>query len=70
MTTLLDDVQEALQGVPAPVAAVAADDAAATAESGKDWTAVRGELFTALGGAKATYQAGNVKKAVGQVQDA
>ena len=70
VTSLLDDVQEALQGVPAPVAVVAADDAAATADSGKDWTAVRGELFTALGEAKATYQAGNVKKAVGQVQDA
>ena len=70
VTSLLDDVQEALQDVPAPVAAVAADDAAATADSGKDWTAVRSELFTALGEAKATYQAGNVKKAVGQVQDA
>ncbi|EHM54607.1 FTR1 family iron permease [Cardiobacterium valvarum] len=70
VTTLLDDVQEALQDVPAPVTAAAADDAAATADSGKDWTAVRGELFTALGGAKAAYQAGDTKKAVSQVQDA
>ncbi|WP_298643226.1 FTR1 family protein [uncultured Cardiobacterium sp.] len=70
VTTLLDDVQEALQGVPAPVAAAAAADDTATADSGKDWAAVRAELFTALGEAKAAYQAGDAKKAAGMVQDA
>ena len=67
VTTLLDDVQEALQGVPAPVSAAAQADDSATA--GKDWSATQKELLNALAQATQTYQAGDTAKAVGQVQD-
>lgn len=67
VTTLLDDVQEALQGVPAPVSAAAQADDSATA--GKDWSATQKELLNALAQATQTYQAGDTGKAVGQVQD-
>ena len=68
VSTLLGDVQDALQGVPAPVSAAAqADDSAATA--GKDWSATQKELLNALAQATQTYQAGDTAKAVGQVQD-
>jgi len=67
VTTLLDDVQEALQGVPAPVSTAAQADDSATA--GKDWSATQKELLNALAQATQTYQAGDTAKAVGQVQD-
>ena len=67
VTTLLDDVQEALQGVPAPTSAAPQMNDNATA--GKDWSGTQKALLAALAQAKATYQAGDVAKAVGQVQD-
>ena len=67
VTTLLDDVQEALQGVPAP--ASAAPQVADTTSAGKDWAGTQKELLAALAQAKATYQTGDVAKAVSQVQD-
>ena len=67
VSTLLDDVQEALQGIPAPVSAAAQADDRATA--GKDWSATQKELLNALAQATQTYQAGDTAKAVGQVQD-
>ena len=67
VTTLLDDVQEALQGVPAP--ASAAPPVEDTASAGKDWSATQKELLNALAQATQTYQAGDTAKAVGQVQD-
>ena len=66
-TTLLDDVQEALQGVPAPVSA--APPVEDTASAGKDWSGTQKELLAALAQATQTYQAGDTGKAVGQVQD-
>ena len=67
VTTLLDDVQEALQGVPAPAsAALPVED---TASAGKDWSGTQKELLAALAQATQTYQAGDTGKAVGQVQD-
>ena len=66
-TTLLDDVQEALQGVPAPVSA--APPVEDTASAGKDWSGTQKELLAALAQATQTYQAGDTAKAVGQVQD-
>ena len=67
VTTLLDDVQEALQGVPAP--ASAAPPVEDTASAGKDWSGTQKELLAALAQATQTYQAGDTAKAVGQVQD-
>ena len=67
VSTLLGDVQEALQGVPAPVSAAAQADDSATAD--KDWSATQKELLNALAQATQTYQAGDTGKAVGQVQD-
>ena len=67
VTTLLDDVQEALQGVPAPVSA--APPVEDTASAGKDWSGTQKELLAALAQATQTYQAGDTGKAVGQVQD-
>ena len=67
VSTLLGDVQDALQGVPAPVSAAAQADDSATA--GKDWSATQKELLNALAQATQTYQAGDTAKAVGQVQD-
>ena len=67
VTTLLDDVQEALQGVPA--AASAAPPVEDTASAGKDWSGTQKELLAALAQATQTYQAGDTAKAVGQVQD-
>ena len=67
VTTLLDDVQEALQGVPAPVSA--APPVEDTASAGKDWSGTQKELLAALAQATQTYQAGDTAKAVGQVQD-
>ena len=67
VTTLLDDVQEALQGVPAP--ASAAPPVEDTASAGKDWSGTQKELLAALAQATQTYQAGDTGKAVGQVQD-
>ena len=67
VTTLLDDVQEALQGVPAP--ASAAPPVEDTASTGKDWSGTQKELLAALAQATQTYQAGDTAKAVGQVQD-
>ena len=67
VTTLLDDVQEALQGVPAPVSA--APPVEDTASTGKDWSGTQKELLAALAQATQTYQAGDTAKAVGQVQD-
>ena len=67
VTTLLDDVQEALQGVPAPASIAPSVDDSATA--GKDWAATQKELLNALAQATQTYQAGDTAKAVGQVQD-
>jgi membrane protein len=67
VSTLLGDVQDALQGVPAPVSAAAQADDSATA--GKDWAATQKELLNALAQATQTYQAGDTAKAVGQVQD-
>ena len=67
VSTLLGDVQDALQGVPAPASAAPQVDDSATA--GKDWSGTQKELLTSLAQAKATYQAGDVAKAVGQVQD-
>ena len=68
VSTLLGDVQDALQGVPAPVSAAAQADDSATA--GKDWSGTQKELLAALAQATQTYQAGDTAKAVGQVQDA
>ena len=56
VSTLLGDVQDALQGVPAP-ASIA------------PWAATQKELLNALAQATQTYQAGDTAKAVGQVQD-
>ena len=67
VTTLLDDVQEALQGVPAPTSA--APPVEDTASAGKDWSGTQKELLAALAQATQTYQAGDTGKAVGQVQD-
>ena len=67
VTTLLDDVQEALQGVPAPSSA--APPVEDTASAGKDWSGTQKELLAALAQATQTYQAGDTAKAVGQVQD-
>ena len=67
VTTLLDAVQEALQGVPAP--ASAAPPVEDTASAGKDWSGTQKELLAALAQATQTYQAGDTGKAVGQVQD-
>jgi len=67
VSTLLDDVQEALQGVPAPVSAAAPVED--TASAGKDWSGTQKELLAALAQATQTYQAGDTGKAVGQVQD-
>ena len=67
VTTLLDDVQEALQGVPAPTSA--APPVEDTASAGKDWSGTQKELLAALAQATQTYQAGDTAKAVGQVQD-
>ena len=67
VSTLLDDVQEALQGVPAP--ASAAPPVEDTASTGKDWSGTQKELLAALAQATQTYQAGDTAKAVGQVQD-
>ena len=67
VSTLLDDVQEALQGVPAP--ASAAPPVEDTASAGKDWSGTQKELLAALAQATQTYQAGDTAKAVGQVQD-
>ena len=67
VTTLLDDVQEALQDVPAP--ASAAPPVEDTASAGKDWSGTQKELLAALAQATQTYQAGDTGKAVGQVQD-
>ena len=67
VSTLLGDVQDALQGVPAPASAAPQVDDSATA--GKDWSGTQKELLTALAQAKATYQAGDTAKAVNQVQD-
>ena len=67
VTTLLDDVQEALQGVPAP--ASAAPQVADTTSAGKDWSGTQKKLLAALAQATQTYQAGDTAKAVGQVQD-
>ena len=67
VTTLLDDVQEALQGVPAP--ASAAPQVNDNAAAGKDWSGTQKELLNALAQATQTYQAGDTAKAVGQVQD-
>ena len=67
VTTLLDDVQDALQGVPAP--ASAAPPVEDTASAGKDWSGTQKELLAALAQATQTYQAGDTAKAVGQVQD-
>ena len=67
VTTLLDDVQEALQGVPAPASAAPQMNDNATA--GKDWSGTQKALLAALAQATQTYQAGDTAKAVGQVQD-
>jgi len=67
VTTLLGDVQDALQGVPAPVSAAAPVED--TASAGKDWSGTQKELLAALAQATQTYQAGDTAKAVGQVQD-
>ena len=67
VTTLLGDVQDALQGVPAPVSAAAPVED--TASAGKDWSGTQKELLAALAQATQTYQAGDTGKAVGQVQD-
>ena len=67
VSTLLGDVQDALQGVPAPASIAPSVDDSATA--GKDWAATQKELLNALAQATQTYQAGDVAKAVGQVQD-
>ena len=67
VSTLLDDVQEALQGVPAPVSAAAPVED--TASAGKDWSGTQKELLAALAQATQIYQAGDTGKAVGQVQD-
>ena len=67
VSTLLGDVQDALQGVPAPVSAAAPVED--TASAGKDWSGTQKELLAALAQATQTYQAGDTAKAVGQVQD-
>ena len=67
VSTLLGDVQDALQGVPAP--ASAAPPVEDTASTGKDWSGTQKELLAALAQATQTYQAGDTAKAVGQVQD-
>ena len=67
VSTLLGDVQDALQGVPAPVSAAAPVED--TASAGKDWSGTQKELLAALAQATQTYQAGDTGKAVGQVQD-
>ena len=67
VSTLLGDVQDALQGVPAP--ASAAPPMEDTASAGKDWSGTQKELLAALAQATQTYQAGDTAKAVGQVQD-
>ena len=67
VSTLLGDVQDALQGVPAPASIAPSVDDSATA--GKDWAATQKELLNALAQATQTYQAGDTAKAVGQVQD-
>ena len=67
VSTLLGDVQDALQGVPAP--ASAAPPVEDTASAGKDWSGTQKELLAALAQATQTYQAGDTAKAVGQVQD-
>ena len=67
VSTLLGDVQDALQGVPAPVSA--APPVEDTASAGKDWSGTQKELLAALAQATQTYQAGDTAKAVGQVQD-
>lgn len=67
ITSLLDELQDALKGVPAPV--TASDDSGAAAGEQKDWTAVREELFTALDKALGQYEGGDKEKAVLAVQD-
>ena len=67
VSTLLGEVQDALQGVPAPVSAAAPVED--TASAGKDWSGTQKELLAALAQATQTYQAGDTGKAVGQVQD-
>ena len=67
VSTLLGDVQDALQGVPAP--ASIAPPVEDTASTGKDWSGTQKELLAALAQATQTYQAGDTAKAVGQVQD-
>ena len=67
ITSLLDELQEGLKGVPAPVSASGSESATATAQ--KDWAGVREELFTALNKALEQYDGGAKDKAVMAVQD-
>ena len=67
ITSLLDELQEGLKGVPAPVSASGSESATAIAQ--KDWAGVREELFTALNKALEQYDSGAKDKAVMAVQD-